>query len=168
MKICDLKPVDRVEVNESSLNRIWQHVNREETQSWAILTSWRNENTPEENKADFRDLQAHLKRLDLGFIKLDGHGQEEDPATGDVKIVSEPSLFIPNIDLEDARLLMKKYEQYGMVYSGPEVSDRIMLITKDGDRTDIGSFHPHKIAQFYATIKGKSFVFEGIDTSQLS
>jgi len=42
-------------ITESSLGRIYQHIIRENVNSWAILTSYRSENAPSKNKQDFID-----------------------------------------------------------------------------------------------------------------
>jgi len=142
---------------ESSLSRIRQHVEGENTESWAIMTSWRVENTPEQNKSNFKKLQSDLRNKDLGFIKLIGRGQEED-TDGKVKSVKEPSLFIPNISLRFAKKLMEKYDQYGIVYGGKETNNKAVLFSIDGKKV-LGTFKPNKLGQFYSELKGKSFRF---------
>lgn len=154
----------RDELNEASLGRVYQHIRKEKSKSWAILTSYRDENSPSKNKSDFKKLQSQIRSADLGFFKLVGHGQEDDES-GNVQSVKEPSLFVPNIDLKMAKKLMNTYNQWGIVYSGPEVNDKIVLIDKDGGTDDLGNFRPQKIAQFYSKVKGKSFVFELKDSS---
>jgi hypothetical protein len=166
MQICEIETPDKIGLNEASLNRIWQHVNRDEPPTWAILTSWRSDDDIQTNKASFIELTQKIRTMDLGFIKLAGYGQEEDEA-GNVQSVKEPSLFIPNITYKDAKKLMKLYNQFGIIYSGPEVKNKIMLVMQSGRVEDLGNFSPHKISQFYSIVKGKPFVFEGIDTSCL-
>ena len=147
------------ELNEVSLGRVYQHVQREKLPSWTILTSYRDENSPSKNKSDFKRLQQQIRSADLGFFKLIGHGQEEDD-DGEIQSVKEPSLFVPGIDLKLAKNLMNQYNQWGIIYSGAEVNDKIVLIDKAGKTEDLGAFKPQKIAQFYSKVKGKSFVFE--------
>jgi len=142
---------------ESSINRIRQHVEEENTESWAIMTSWRAENTPQQNKSDFKRLESDIRSNDLGYIKLIGHGQEED-AEGKVSSVKEPSLFIPNMPLMLAKKLMKKYNQYGFVYGGKETGDKATLFSIDGKEV-LGKFQPNKLGQFYSELKGKPFRF---------
>ena len=66
------------ELNEVSLGRVYQHVQREKLDSWCIITSYRDENKPAKNKSDFKRLQHQIRSANLGFFKLVGHGQEED------------------------------------------------------------------------------------------
>jgi hypothetical protein len=155
--IVEAKTAD--ELNEASLGRVYQHIQKEKVKSWCILTSYRDENAPSKNKADFKKLQSQIRSADLGFFKLVGHGQEEDEE-GNVESVKEPSLFVPGISHSLAIKLMNQYNQFAIVYSGPETNDKISLIQKSGPNVDLGKFRPQKIAQFYSKVKGKSFVFE--------
>lgn len=99
--------------------------------------------------------------MGYGFIEIKGVGQEEDDE-GNVIPVSEPSIFIPDIDRSDAHGLSIRYNQWGYIYSGPEVNDKIALISKDGVEY-LGSFHPNKMAKFFSKVKNKPFTFEGTE-----
>lgn len=165
MKLIEISKIDRAALNEASLSRIWQHIDRDATKSWTILTSWRGDDDRATNERNFKELTGMLRSMGLGFIKLDGYGQEEDE-NGKITAVKEPSLFIPNISLADAKKLMKKYSQFGIVYSGEEVNDKIMLVTNSG-MDDLGKFTPNKISTFYSTVKGRPFVFESLDESEM-
>jgi len=149
----------RDELNEVSLGRVYQHIKKEKLSSWAILTSYRDENKPSKNKSDFKRLQQQIRSANLGFFKLVGHGQEEDD-DGNIQSVKEPSVFVPGISYDLATKLMDEYNQFAIVFSGPETNDKISLVEKGGKQTDLGGFKPQKIAQFYSKVKGKSFVFE--------
>ncbi len=147
-------------LNESSLNRIYQHIQKKNIDSWSILTSYRGENSPSENKKNFKELKNKIRSMDLGFIEISGIGQEEDEE-GNIVQAKEPSLFIPKITQKQAQKLSDTYEQWDYIYSGPELNDKIALISKEGTEY-LGSFHPNKIAQFFGKIKGKPFTFEEI------
>lgn len=147
-------------LNESSLNRIYQHIQKKNIESWAIMTSYRSENSPSENKKDFKELKQKLRSMDLGFIEIEGVGQEESEEGG-IKEVKEPSLFIPKINKKQAQKLSYNYDQWGYIYSGPETNDKIALISVEGTEY-LGSFHPNKISQFFSKIKGRPFTFEGV------
>jgi len=147
-------------LNESSLNRIYQHIQKKNISSWAIMTSYRSENSPTENKKYFKELKQKLRSMDLGFIEIEGVGQEESE-DGGIKEVKEPSLFIPKINKKQAQKLSDSYDQWGYIYSGPEVNDKIALISVEGTEY-LGSFHPNKFSQFFSKIKGKPFTFESV------
>lgn len=144
---------------ESSLGRIYQHIKKKNVDSWAILTSYRDENSPSENKKNFKELKNKIRSMNLGFIELEGIGQEEDGENNIIQ-VKEPSLFIPNINKKQAQSLSGMYNQWGYIYSGKEVDNKIALISIEGIEY-IGDFRPNKIAQFFSKIKGKPFTFEG-------
>lgn len=126
--------------------------------SWAMLTSWRGDQDVNKNNSDFRELRTILRASDLGFIPLEGVGQEVD-ANGDVKEVTEPSLFIPKITLDFAKKLMRKYRQDAIVYSGPETGDKPKLVWASGTMENVGEFRPGQISQFYSRVRGKPFTF---------
>ena len=147
-------------LNESSLGRIYQHIQKQNIKSWCILTSYRDVNSPTENKKIFQQLKQKIRGFNLGFIELEGVGQEEDE-TGKVRQVKEPSLFIPKITKKQAQKLSDTYDQWGFIYSGEEVKDKIALISKDGNEY-IGSFHANKIAKFFSKIKKRPFTFESV------
>lgn len=144
------------EVNSSSLGRVFQHIKKEKFSSWGIVTAYRDANSPGKNKSLFSALKSDVRSFGHGFFVVQGVGQEEDG--GESK---EPALFIPGISKKQIQKLSDKYNQYGYLYSGPETSDKIHLVAKDGE-TNIGSFQPMKIAQFYSKIKGKPFVFSEV------
>lgn len=162
MKVTFQEYLDQgINLNEASLNRIYQHIRKENVDSWAILTSWRDENTQKQNENDFKELKSLVRSKGYGFIEIEGVGQEEDDEGG-IKQVKEPSLFIPDITYEDAQELSDKFNQWGYVYSGPEIEKgEIALISKQGIDY-LGKFHPNKIAQFFSKVKGRSFTFESI------
>lgn len=147
-------------MNESSLGRIYQHIQRKNVDSWAIMTSYRGENSPSENKKNFKELKNKIRSMDMGFIEIEGVGQEEDNE-GNIIQAKEPSLFIPGINKKQAQKLSDTYDQWGYIYSGPEVNGKIALISSQGTEY-LGSFHPNKIAQFFSKIKGKPFTFEEV------
>lgn len=155
-------------VNESSLSRAYQHTRNGQ---FGILTNHRAGRTPDENRAGFYELKDALRARGLGGIVLIGHWQEcQDPTIpydqcpkDQLRDVTEPSLFVPNIDLATLRSLATKYDQDAAVYAGPETKGEVVLVFRDGTLQPIGQFHPNKIAQAYSELpgkKGKTFVFE--------
>jgi len=159
-------------LNEMSLGRVWQHTQKQKAESYGILTSWRAGNTRKQNMAGLHQLEAILKSRGLGFFKMEGHWQEA-PDGADYANVSkdklvntkEPSLFVPGISYDLIKKLGKKYSQDAIVYSGPEVRNKTVLVFGDGKTMDIGKFHPQKIAQAYSKIHGATFTFEYITQS---
>lgn len=158
-------------LNEVSLARAYGHVRNGQ---FAILTNHRAGQTPMANRDGFYQLKQDLVQLGCGPIVLWGRWQEcQDPQIPYqecppelIRDVSEPSLFVPNLDLETASHYAGLYDQDAFVYCGPETDGKVNLVYRDGSRTSIGDFHPDKIAQAYSQLKnGRSFVFEYVAQS---
>jgi len=147
------------ELNESSLNVIHKHIQKKNIESWSIQTSWTYKTLKQDNIDNFKKFKEEIRSNGLGYIRLQGYGQELDEDGKEI-VTKEPSLFIPKITLEVAKRLMDKYDQYGIIYSGPEYGGKLVLLYSDGETEDMGDFHPMKIAEFYSKLKGKPFTFE--------
>lgn len=150
----------QIEKNAASLGRVWQHVQKENVDSWSMLTSWRSGVSRQENEANFKKLKSTLQSMKLGFFFIEGVGQEEDEF-GVERAVSEPSLWVNNISYNDAKKLADKYNQWAFFYSGPEVEDRVAFVSKEGTKY-MDKFNPMKIAEFYSRVKGKPFYFSRV------
>ena len=167
-----IKGGNKVEINEASLGRVYQHITRDASKSFAILTAFRGGNSKQQNLQRNKKLQSDVRSLGLGFFKVKGYWVEcQDPdleyaqCPDDMKIpVVEESLFVPNISREQAVKLGKKYEQDAVIYSGEETDNNVELVSKTGTSIMmLGKFSPSKIAQAYTRIKGSSFTFEGFE-----
>jgi hypothetical protein len=150
-------------INEASLGRVYQHFQKSKETSWAILTSWRdipNDVDNEKNYINLKSLKTVLKKW--GYFPLIGHGQEEDEE-GNVRVVQEPSYFVIGIPLINALDIAKRFNQYGIIYSGPETSGDVCLFRQDGSVEERWKdYHPGKIAKFYSSIRGRPFFFESV------
>lgn len=159
---------DGTALNEASLGRVWQHVQRSSQQSWAILTSWRSSNTEAENLKNYGELLQLIRSAGLGFFKLRGHWREninpnvayEDSKPEDLVDVAEPSLFVPGISRSLAEKVMQRYDQDAIVYAGEDTGGSVQLLHRTGSSEDLGKFTPDTIAQAYSTVKGRNYVFE--------
>lgn len=100
-----------------------------ETPHFAILTSWRKDVTPKENKRNWHGLSRAVRSKDLGFIRLTGSWLEtgDDPNTDPF----ERSVFIPgdhgDLDLKFAKKLGKRFDQDSIIYAGPETKGKVQL-----------------------------------------
>jgi hypothetical protein len=167
-----IKTGDRTTINEASLNRIYQHIQREASDSFAIITAFRGGYSKQENLTRNKKLEQDVRSLGLGFFKVLGHWVEcadseidySDCPKSMLKPVKEDSLFIPNISKKDAVRLTKKYDQDGIVYQGKETDNKVEILGKSGNSImKLGQFSPNKIAQAYTKVKGKTFTFEGFE-----
>jgi len=169
---------DRTKLFESSLGRIWQHVQNAESKSFAIITSWRQENSRKQNIKDFVALKGELRQMGHGFVTVQGHWQEcQDPDVAyqdcpkeDLVDAVEPSLFVVGISYDDALTAAKDYIQDAIVFAGPETKGRVVLLFKDGTSQDVGAFKPNTIGQAFTELRkskqgtrGQHFKFEGVE-----
>ena len=146
-------------IKESSLSRLWKHIQHESCKSWAIITSYRDD-LGDKNPEVFRQFAKELRDDGLGYVLLVGYGNEE--VDGKVIQKHETSLFIPNISLEQSQKFVSKYKQDGFIYSGPEVDDKIINYWQGVVFNTFITWHPDKIGKFYSKLRGRPFVFERV------
>jgi hypothetical protein len=168
---------DRATLFESSLGRVWQHVQDAPNRSFAIITSWRQENSRKQNKEDLAALKKGIRGLGLGFVSVQGHWQEcQDPNVAyqdcpkeELVDAVEPSLFVVGIDKDAAVNLANTYEQDAIVFAGPETKGRVSLLFNNGSTQDIGEFKPQTMGQAFTELRkskqgsARHFKFEGIE-----
>lgn len=102
-----LKNIFKSVVLESSLSRIWQHVNGGE--NFAVISAFRGSNSEKENLKLHNDLKSNVRSIGSGFIEQKSGYTYQNPESGEEGTVDELSLFIPNIDRRTAVKLGKKY-----------------------------------------------------------
>lgn len=160
-------------LDEASLNRAYQHVVEKKSKSWGMITAFRQANTHEENMRMNHELGQDLRKMGLGFFKVEGHWQEcqnsKLPYTKCPKDqlvdATENSFFAPNITKKQITALCKKYEQDAVVYGGEDTKGDAYLIYKDGSDENVGKFRADKVEQAYSRLKGgHTFAFNKDDT----
>lgn len=158
---------------EASLSRIWRDFKENE---FCIITSWRTDD--KSNKQNLSALKSGIRSQGFGYVRIDGVGQEE--VDGKVVSVKEPSLLVKNVKeggepVMDSKKfesfmikLARKYNQWGIVLHNPEKGTRLIALKDDeGNQTSprvdmkMSSFNPMKTGQFFSSLKGKPFKFEG-------
>jgi hypothetical protein len=171
-----IKSGDKSQINEASLGRVYQHVTRSASKSFAILTAFRGGYSKSQNLQRNKQLQSDVRSLGKGFFKVKGYWIECQDSRFEYNCcpdewkipVIEDSLFVPDISFDDAVRLCKKYDQDAIVYMGEETGNKVELISKSGTSVQkLGTFSPSKIAQAYTRIKGTTFVFEGFQYQPL-
>lgn len=148
-------------LTERSLGRIYQHFKASGTKSFAIMTSHRGDRPSHENKKSFLGLQRDVRSQGYGFTRMTGVGEEEGGMAN-----KEPSLFVHGMSYKHAVEHGKKHGQHSIIYSGPETQGKVHLVhlkddgdKKVGDHTDLGTFHPKKLGQYYSKVRNKDFTF---------
>ena len=102
-------------VRESSVGRVWQHVENP-TSTFAIMSASRSENTDEINNELYKGLKDVVRNeLKLGYIELIGGYVETKEDGGEVE-VTEKTLLIPKITKEDATNYGVKLKQETILF----------------------------------------------------
>lgn len=158
-----------ITIDEASLNRVYQHVSgNPNINSWGMMSGFRASNTKDQNKTANKQLENDLRKMNLGFFKVEGHWKEcqdsniswQDCPSDKLKDSVEESYFIPNIKEEELLDLTQKYNQDAAVFGDKESKGRAKLLFKNGQKEDIGQFNANKVSNAYSKMKGdRSFLF---------
>lgn len=142
-------------------------------QQFAVVTAWRAATAKKKNKANLKQMVADIKSKGLSFVKVIGHGQEEDD-TGNVKSVKEPSLIVKNAGKSGNQPLKpkefdsfvtklgKKFDQWGIVLKNHKDQMELIKLTGKKPETEM-TFQDvavGKAAEFFSSLRGKKFVLE--------
>lgn len=115
-------------LQESSLSRIWQHINNGDT--FAVISAYASNLSEEKNLERHEKLRDDIKSLRLGYIEQkSGYTYFE---TGE--IIQEKSFFIPEITLAVALGLGRKYNQETIIFKN---NDRFVLIRPDNKQVEM-------------------------------
>jgi regulatory protein YycH of two-component signal transduction system YycFG len=99
-------------LNESSLQRIWQHITNPKT-IFAVVSAYRG---GMDNESRHRQLAKDIRDKGFGYIEQKGGYTYEDPETGEEGTSEEKSYLIPNIPKKVAIDLALKYSQESILY----------------------------------------------------
>lgn len=154
-------------LNESTYKRIKRHIDKIDSDSWAILTSFRNNYTRKQNRATNKLLGTELNQMGYGFIPIKGTWPECQDDTIEYKncpkdqivLVTEESFLVPNATKEDTLKLLKKYNQDAGLFSDIDLKNGdIFEMTKNGNMHDIGTTITQKdIEDIFSEWKGRKF-----------
>lgn len=134
---------------------------------YAVMTPWISADTAGKEVLDapriFHERLQHslqkkgLKPFKLGIHIADHDGKwHPDPAAA----------FIPNIPLQEALMLAWKFDQWGIVYAGPEVGEghNVAIYRLDGLQWDAGPYHPERVAWYYFKLRNATASIYGRPT----
>lgn len=135
---------------ESSLSRILSHWNNRE---FVIISADRVSNSPSTNTSAREDLEKSLKALGLGYVPVEGVGQEEDE-TGAIQPTLENAYLVPDNNTENflpkILELAVKFNQWGICHARGDGSGA--LLTSDGKvSSEFASFHAG-VAKFFTRL----------------
>jgi len=155
-------------IYESSLSRIWQHI-QDPSRSFGVVSAFRGEYGRRENEQRHDELKDQVRELGYGYIELEGGYKEESG------FVEELSLFIPEIRRNDLIELGSYYDQYSVIYKDRNVFEEIGTsevagvgriirnFKKEAEDKNI-SMNPEIIEEFFSALlkgshRGRKFVF---------
>ena len=158
---------------EASMAKLLKDI-KAKGQQFAVVTAWRAATAKKQNKANLKQMASDIKSKGLSFIKILGHGQEEDEK-GQVKAVKEPSLIVKNIGPGSPQPVLpakefdnfvtklgKKFDQWGIVLKNAQGQMELIKLTGGKPETEMTfkDITVGKAAEFFSTLKGKKFVLE--------
>jgi len=153
-------------IAESSLSRIWQHV--ESNRDFGVVSAYRDDMSNEEKVAAHSALKKTVRGMGYGFVEMRGG------YNGDQGFVQEESLFIPNITRKFIIELGVNYQQHSVIHKSKEEFVLVSTNSKDGigkiltnfTRGGKDNFNTAKdaIKDFFSSLakgshRGKKFVF---------
>lgn len=150
-------------INESSLSRVWQHFNNPD-KSVALLTAFRGNNTYEENVARNRALAAKIRSAGYGFFYVDGFWIENEGTDQEQK-VKEDSLFViaPGKDAKFADTIHELGNEYQQDAVLVKDAAGIRLIYGDGQEIKLNTLNPGALGSMYTKLrnnkKTNTFIF---------
>lgn len=121
-----LEPIFNKILLESSLSRVWQHINNNDT--FGIISAFRVEYDWDKNMSLHNNLKKEIKDMGYGFVELYGGYTYLDDNNEEVS-VKEKSFFIPKIVFKDISYLGDKYNQETIIFKD---ENRFDLIRPDG------------------------------------
>lgn len=158
-------------LNEESLSRFFTILNSDKL-CFGILTASRSGQTPSEDKAANKELQALVRSTGFGYRKVLGHYPEEIPNTFDkIQHIDNSIIIVANYDRETELLnfckqMMKRYDQDSILFK--HADGRVLGYNKNGTTDKLGKFHANKISDYMSTFKnGRTFVFDNISEKTL-
>lgn len=165
-------------LKESSLSRILTHINNP-NMKFGVMSPYRKENSPQENKENYKELVSTLRDKGYGYIPLRGGYTEEEG------FVNERSVFIPKISRKEMVELGEKYGQWSIIHKDEKDFSEIgtnqnagigkvltsFKVEKDGKSIDMSAYELFK--EFFSRLekgshRGKKFIFklqEKVETS---
>lgn len=158
-------------LSEASLGRVMQHIQgKKSVKSWGVVTAYRWDKTPKQNREANKELASKIRDLGLGFFELEGHWQEcqdknvnyFDCPKSQLVDSTEIALFVPNIGIKQLHKLGNDYTQDSVLYGGEDTKGNGVLVYKNGRVESVGQFHPDNMQQAYSKMRntGKVFAFQ--------
>jgi hypothetical protein len=167
-----LLELENRKIDESSMSRIWQHIEDSNTR-FGVITAYRNTRTPNENQQLQEQLKDEVRDMGYGYIAMYG-GYTYDEG-GKVETAKEPSIFVPNISKKEIMDLGEKYDQDSIIFKGNNefamistnpskgIGKKMVSFYKESGRDNL-EFDEEKLKQFWSELAkgshaGRKFLF---------
>lgn len=175
-KILESFEFDELNLNESSLSRLYSHTQR---YSCGMMTAFRGNNTRKENLTLNKKLSAILQSKSYSITKVKG-AYIENMGSKNQKEVGEDSFFVCNMNVEgddggklerDLIALGAKFDQDSILsipFEGKAVligtSNRSDAYPGEGNRVYVGNPKFGKAAgKFFSRVRGRQFAYESVE-----
>ena len=109
-------------LTESSLSRVWQHVEKKDS-IFAVISAYQGED-PSVDKKNHVKLHNEIRSMGYGLIEFESQWEYDDGFVG-----KEKSFMVPNIKKDEALVLCKKYKQEAILYKD---SDGLVELKQNG------------------------------------
>lgn len=109
-------------LTESSLSRIWQHVENKDS-VFAVISAYQGDD-PNVDKKNHVKLHNEIRSMGYGLIEFESQWEYDDGFVG-----KEKSFMVPSIKKDEALKLCKKYNQEAILYKD---SDGFVELKQNG------------------------------------
>lgn len=99
-------------LTESSISRVYKHLS--DDSQCAIISTYRQERSEEENKRLFKELKKSVKQGGFGYIEFVSRWVEDGESS------DEESILIPGCPLKQALIWGKAYDQSSIIFKDSE------------------------------------------------
>jgi len=112
----------REHLTESSLSRIYQHIESEDS-VFVIISAYQNVD-PAEDKRNHGKLHNEIRAMGYGLIEFDSQWKYDDGT-----IAGEQSFFVPKMTKQEGLQLCRKYDQEAIIFKD---SDGMVELKQNG------------------------------------
>ncbi len=109
-------------LTESSLSRIYQHIENKDSQ-FVIISAYQHDD-PKEDKQNHGKLYNDIRSMGYGLIEFESQWKYEDGSIGE-----EKSFFVPKMTKQDGLKLARRYNQEAIIFKD---SDGMVELKQNG------------------------------------
>ena len=158
-------------LNEASLSRVMQHTRE---RNIGMITAFRSENTKQENIKLNKQLEADIRKIGYGVIRVKGRYIENYGSDSATPVDENSYLVVGDKGDDKGKLLQhlhmlgKKYKQDSVLHKSHADEKATLHGTREGGwpglgkTHETGTWHPDRAGEFHTLMRGgkKKFAFE--------